>query len=89
MEDLKTLREKIDETDRNIVKYFEERMEISLKIAEYKKKNNLQVYDAKREEKVIEKNLQRLQNKNFSESLEKFYKNLMNLSKEEQQKLMK
>ena len=89
MEDLKTLREKIDETDRNIVKYFEERMEISLKIAEYKKKNNLQVYDAKREEKVIEKNLQRLQNKNFSESLEKFYKSLMNLSKEEQQKLMK
>lgn len=89
MEDLKTLREKIDETDRNIVKYFEERMEISLKIAEYKKKNNLQVYDAKREEKVIKKNLQRLQNKNFSESLEKFYKSLMNLSKEEQQKLMK
>ena len=89
MEDLKTLREKIDETDRNIVKYFEERMEISLKIAEYKKKNNLQVYDAKREEKVIEKNLQRLQNKTFSQSLEKFYKNLMNLSKEEQQKLMK
>lgn len=89
MEELKTFREKIDEIDRNLVKYFEMRMEVSIKIAEYKKKNNLEIYDATREKAVIEKNLERLENKDFSESLEKFYKNLMDLSKEEQRKFKK
>lgn len=86
MEDLKTYRDKIDEIDKELVALFEERMEIVLKVADYKKANNIPIYHEGREKEVIEKNTNRLNNKTFKESLEKFFLYMMNLSKEEQNK---
>lgn len=86
MEDLKQLRDKIDVIDEKIVALFEERMETVLKVAEYKKQNNVPVLNAGREKEVIEKNINRLKNKEFGDSLEKFFIHLMNLSKDEQKK---
>lgn len=88
MEDLKQFRDKIDEIDRQLVALFEERMEVVLKVAEYKKQNNIPILNVSREKEVIDKNKLRLKNKDFEDSLELFFINLMNLSKEEQKKIM-
>ncbi|NLN15062.1 MAG: chorismate mutase [Tissierellia bacterium] len=88
MKDLKYYRDQIDEIDAQLVDLFEKRMEVVLKVAEYKKANNIPVYHEGREKEVIEKNTNRLKNKEFKESLSKFFTYLMNLSKEEQKKRM-
>lgn len=84
MEDLKQLRDKIDNIDREIVQLFEERMETVLKIADYKKKNDIPILNENREKEVIKKSILRLKNKSFQNSLEKFLIYLMSLSREEQ-----
>ncbi|MDR7870908.1 MAG: chorismate mutase [Tissierellaceae bacterium] len=86
MEDLKTYRDKIDAIDAQLVALFEERMDIVLKIADYKKANNLPILNEGREKEVIAKNISRLNNKDFADSLEKFFVYMMGLSKEEQKK---
>lgn len=86
MEDLKQLREKIDQIDEKLVELFEERMETVLKVAAYKKENNIPILNQSREDEVIEKNKNRLKNKDFESSLEKLFICLMYLSKEEQKK---
>ena len=52
---LKNARKKIDKTDENIVAAICERQKLSLEVAEYKKKNSIDVYKPKREEEVIER----------------------------------
>ncbi len=42
-------RKEIDKIDEQLVKLFQERMEVSAKIADYKKENNLPIFDQKRE----------------------------------------
>lgn len=86
MEDLKALRDKIDDIDSKIVDLFEERMEVVLKVAQYKKENKVPILNEGREMEVIGKNKKRLTNKEFEESLEKFFMHLMDLSKDEQRK---
>lgn len=88
MEDLKQLRDRIDEIDGNFVKLFEERMETVLQIAEYKKRNNIPILDEDREKLVIQKNKSRLKDRRFEDSLESFFRNLMKLSKDEQEKIV-
>lgn len=86
MEDLKFYREKIDEIDTRLVALFEERMELVLNIADYKRTNNIPILSEKREKEVVERNTNRLNNKDFEESLVKFFEYMMGLSKEEQRK---
>lgn len=88
MEDLKQLRDRIDEIDEKLVTLFEERMETVLKVADYKKKNNIPILNMNREKEVIAKNKLRLKNNDFEDSLESFFIHLMNLSKEEQKKII-
>lgn len=88
MEDLKQLRDKIDEIDEKLVLLFEERMETVLRVAEYKNQNNLPILNHQRELEVIQKNKKRLNNKAFENSLSKFFVYLMSLSKEEQEKVI-
>ena len=49
MDDIKQLRNKIDEIDEKLVILLEERMEISLRIAEYKRLNNIPILYEDRE----------------------------------------
>ena len=46
-------RKKIDEIDAEILKLFTERMNVAGNIGEYKKENNIPVYDARREEEKL------------------------------------
>ena len=53
--DLSQLRQRIDQLDHEIARLLTERMEISGKVAAYKKANNLPIYHPEREKQVIEK----------------------------------
>lgn len=53
--DLEAIRREIDEADSNLINAFERRLQAVLRVAEYKKQNNLPVRDRARELKVIEK----------------------------------
>lgn len=51
--DLGNIRNKIDGIDTEMVRLFEERMKLACEVAEYKKANNLPVYDSGRERQVV------------------------------------
>lgn len=53
MRNIDEIRNGITETDKALAKLFEERMNLSKEIAEYKKQNGLEIEDKAREEKVI------------------------------------
>ena len=60
--DLGEIRKRIDQIDRNLVELIEERLEIVKEVALYKKENNMKIFDRKREEEVVDKNLSRMRN---------------------------
>ena len=49
------LREEIDAIDKEMLSLFERRMKVSTGIAEYKRNNNLPVYDGKREREKLKR----------------------------------
>lgn len=88
MEELKKIREQIDAIDSMLVELFETRMESVLKVAEYKMKNNMEIFDNNREKQVIQKGVGRLKNGEFKEALEEFLNALMKVSKKTQHKIL-
>ncbi|NRT74011.1 prephenate dehydratase [Clostridium beijerinckii] len=82
-------RNKIDEIDKEITRLFEERMDIVIKVGEYKKQNNLPVFNKAREDEVIEKNIGYLNNKDYAKGLKQFFINIMNISKDLEDKEVK
>ena len=63
MEKLQEYREEIEKIDEELAKLICKRMDVSLKIGQLKKENNLSIYDPKREETLREKNLSRVEEK--------------------------
>ena len=80
------LREEIDKIDANLLSLFENRMEVVLKIAEYKIKNNIEILNESREESVIQKNLNQVKNKDLLLEVEDFFKSVMEISRDFQEK---
>lgn len=78
-------REKIDKVDKELMRLFEERMDIVLDVAKYKQKNNMAIFHKDRENQVIEKNLNRVKNKELLPYAEEMLHSLMDISKEYQQ----
>lgn len=85
--DINECRKRIDEIDDVLIKLFEERMEIAISVANYKKENNLPIFNKEREEEVIGKNLSKIQNDNLKEYGAKMLHCLMDLSKDYQKSL--
>ncbi|MGL4607863.1 MAG: chorismate mutase [Eubacteriaceae bacterium] len=81
MKDLNEIRNEIDTIDQKMRALFEERMDCVMSVAEYKYKNNEKIFDSTREENVIIKNLEHLENQDYRESYEKFLHALMDESK--------
>jgi len=85
MIELELMRIKIDEIDDRLLVLFKERLEISKKIGLLKKKNNMKIFDPQREQEIIDSCTQ-----NVSDDekiyIEKFLRNLMDISKEVQSK---
>lgn len=81
MADLNELREKIDGIDKELTALLEKRFDTVLKIAEYKKKNDVSILNTDRERKVIDKNVALLSDKMYAPYVSEFYTALMNISK--------
>ena len=88
MEELKDLRKKIDEIDRDIVRLIDERMKVSVKVGEIKKKNNAPIFDPKREKEVIASRISLLENKELSNLITTIYNDIMYTSKQIQKHLI-
>ena len=85
MIELELMRKKIDEIDDKLLALFKERLKVSKKIGLLKKKNKIEIFDPQREQEIIDSCT-----KNISEDeriyIEKFLRNLMDISKEVQSK---
>ena len=88
MNELENLRERIDTIDKELIALFEERMNVVNDIAEYKIKNNLPILNQSREDIVISKVKAIVKNKDYTDSAIDFIKNIMEISKKFQQKII-
>ena len=88
MNELENLREKIDTIDREMIALFEKRMDIVADIAAYKIKNNLPVLNQNREDIVVSKVKSTVKNKDYADSAADLIKDIMEISKKFQQKLI-
>lgn len=82
MNELENLRKEIDEVDKELVKLFEKRMEVVLKIVEYKKANDIPIFNSSRENEIIRKNTEYLNNKHLEKWLKDFFTYILKISKE-------
>lgn len=88
MNELENLREKIDAIDKEMIVLFEKRMDVVADIAAYKIKNNLPVLNQNREDIVVSKVKSTVKNKNYADSAADLIKNIMEISKKFQQKII-
>lgn len=84
MSELKDYRDEIDQIDQELTRLVEARFNVVKKVGEYKKKHDLPVLDAAREDVVIKRNQDRLENKAYSNDIAAFYKLLMQVTKDMQ-----
>ena len=81
MKDIKELREKINQIDKEMAALYENRMNTVNDIAEYKIANNMAILDKNREKEVLERNLSYISNDNLLPLYSKFINELMGESK--------
>lgn len=84
MKRLETFRKEIDEINVKLIQLFKQRMEVSKKIGDVKKENNLPIFDAKREKEIIEAYTKDETGVN-KEYIQRFLQNIMDISKEAQE----
>lgn len=89
MNELEQYRKEIDEIDRELLALFERRMDVAVRVANYKKENNLPIYDEERESKIIKKNRDNLKNKHYDLSARRFFLSVMELSRSLQETIIK
>lgn len=82
MEYLEKLRSEIDDIDRELTKLFEKRIDIVLKIADYKKNNNMEIFQEDREKQVLKNALFHLENTEYSEEIVRMLSCIMDISKD-------
>ena len=85
MIELELMRIKIDEIDDKLLVLFKERLEVSKKIGLLKKKHNIKIFDLQREQEIID-NCTKNVSDDERKYIEKFLRNLMDISKEVQSK---
>ncbi|MGX6979664.1 chorismate mutase [Vagococcus elongatus] len=81
MENLEVQREKIDVIDRQIVSLLEERLKVVEEVARIKKEQNIAVLDTAREQKVLEKVAQYVEEPKYRKIIQDTYQSLMDISK--------
>lgn len=79
----------INEVDSQMVELFKERMNAARMVAEHKKENNLPVLDKAREEALIKKNIELLNDKELEQYYLTFLEGMLTASKDFQKELIK
>jgi len=87
--EIEQCRKEIDEIDKELVNLFERRMDVAIRVANYKKENDLPIYDEERESKIIKKNVDNLKNKNYDLLARRFFLSIMELSRSLQEIIIK
>ena len=88
MNELEKARITINEADREIARQFERRMGAVKLVAEYKRERGLPVLDAAREEEVVKRNTELLEDKSVAEYYTDFMQNTMRVSRAYQSALI-
>jgi chorismate mutase len=83
---LAEIRNEIDHIDSQIVQLLEERMTLITQVVQAKQQENRPVLDISREEFVLKKVLQEIQNSEFRDSIAATFKDIMKQSREYQLK---
>lgn len=86
---LDEIRNEINSIDTELVKLLEKRFNLVLQVGQYKTVHNLPIFDLEREKKVVEKCKNQLNNKRFSNYIEKVYLQIMNTCKDIQKNEIK
>lgn len=81
-------REIINEVDNEMINLFIKRMAAISMVAEYKSENDIPVLDSIREETIIERNLEKLSNKQLEKYYLTFFEGVLNSSKAYQKDLI-
>jgi len=82
--DLQELRSEIDKIDKELIRLFEQRMDISLKVATYKKQYNLPIHDPVREQEILDKISMQVK-KEHTPAIKALYTLLFELSRAKQE----
>jgi chorismate mutase len=81
--ELRHLRERIDDADRELIDALSERMKIIEQIGTYKKKHGLHVYDAARQKEVLSKCIERGRSRGLTGNLVRaIFESILKYSKE-------
>ena len=89
MKNLDEIRKGINGIDTQMAKLFEQRMQLSREVFEFKKEKGLPVNDLAREAEVIARTSQLIEDDEVKEYFIRFQQGLMDLSKDYQSRLMK
>lgn len=84
MKTLEECRIEIDAIDQQIIKLFEQRMNVAKDVVTYKLAHNMEIFQPQREQEVLEKNANRIENSNLKEYGKRFAQAVMDLSKDYQ-----
>lgn len=85
---MEDIRKQIDIIDAQITDLFQQRMEQSKKVIEYKMANGLPITDSGREAEVIKRNSEKIEDPEIREYYVTFQKKVMDISKDYQRRLM-
>ena len=85
MKDLLEIREQINNIDDQLVELWKERMALSWEIAEYKRENNLPIFDEQREKELLER-IGDLAGEELNEYARELYQKIMSISRSYQEK---
>ncbi|MCK5812412.1 MAG: chorismate mutase [Clostridiales bacterium] len=88
MSNLEEIRNEINKIDNQLVELFEKRMAIIIKVARDKIATNKPIYDQIREEKVVKRAIDKVENIELTEYVKSFFESIMEISKDYQKQLI-
>lgn len=88
MKTLEECRKEIDLIDSKIIELYERRMNVVKLVTLYKKENNLPIFDLSREQKMLQKNLDKLSCDEYKKYYEDVLKGFLTASKNMQKDIL-
>ena len=87
--DLELIRKQIDQVDQELVSLLEERMTLVDQVVAFKKSSGKPVFDSKREEVIFDKVRNRVENKEYQNSILAIFSDILKHSRHYQDKNIK
>lgn len=82
---LNELRKEINRVDTGLTRLLERRFDLVMMVADYKKANDMDIYDSEREGRVIENCKSCLKDPRYAKHIEKLYHEIMDAAKDMEQ----